>query len=248
MRILLILLLLFSFSGLSFSESLEDIAGKVVSIKKEIQTEKDRWFEEKRKLLGEYRSLLERRKILSEESHDLDEDIEREKKKVALLEVELNRFERLKGEVSYLILLYASKIEEDIRNGIPFRVDERISEVEKIKEMARDPSVKPSEKLKHFLDLLSRELSLSYTAEVFMDSLNVGGKRYFGKFLRLGMLGLYFKTSSGDVVCWYDPERKTWINLPSSPYGREIGIAMEIVEKMRAPSLVRLPVGKGSGR
>ncbi len=231
----------------SFAESLEGLAEKTISVKKQTQRMLDSWAEEKKEIQARIKVLSEERKVLLDEVDGLKKDIEEEKERIKDLEASISKVKAVRNELSFHLLMAVSGMENEMKRGIPFYLDDRLGDLERLKKTIRDPSVSLPVKYKRFLEFFQRELGYGYTVEPYYGTLRLGDSNYYGEFLRVGRIALYFRTTSGDVAAWYDPSSRSWRRIKSSTFERYLSLAFDIARRRRAAELVRLPVGRVGG-
>lgn len=190
------LALLLAMPGLAFADETEqarrlaELRAEVEQLSSEIQQVKD-------EARGELRSL-------ELQKSDLEARIRGEEVRVKELERLMERQrealsgEQVAGEVLKPVLLDAlAQLRTSVEGSLPYRVDERLADVDKLSNQLQDGTLTPQRGTTRVWQLIEDELRL--TRENIMDRqvLNVDGGEVLVDVARVGMVMMYFRTSDG---------------------------------------------------
>lgn len=135
----------------------------------------------------------------------------------------------------------AHRIRRDIASGVPYQRDERLAKADTIvKRLTSEKRTDQVEALADLWTLLSAELRLGQSTELYNEPVDLGGDRRVNAYLvRVGRVLLAFASEDGDEVGVYAGER--W-KLDLSPAERASIIrSTEILRRRVPPTLQTVP-------
>ncbi len=116
---------------------------------------------------------------MAERRSEVEAEKQRSQKLVPLLEASL---ERVRGY---------------IRQGLPFRSQERLAAVDKIEEQHRAGLMSPARALSRLWSFVEDELRLTRESGLYRQTVSIDGQERLAEVLRIGTLMLYYKTDDG---------------------------------------------------
>ncbi len=243
MRWIVFLLVLFT-PYLSLCETeLEGIVEKTIHLRRISQKKMDEWSKEREKIIASCKLLMERKKMLMDELEGLTASIEDEERKIKELEKSIEESKKIKNNLEEYLYSATFSLEKRIKSDLPFYREERLARLEKLRKKILDPSIPLPSKYKEFMEILKKEVGYGYSVEVYRDTVEVNGKRYFAEILRLGRIALYFRTPDREKIGWFVPSKGVWEELPRK-YKRALDLAYDMAEKRRSTEFIKLPIGR----
>ncbi len=187
----------------------ESLAEKLIELRAEVQTVADQLDAEKKFLNSSVQSLTiekgeleSRKKLLSLQNKEMRKTIAQKKKIAGGQEIEsLKGYSGVVTEGFEGLLEYYSK-------AIPFKVSNRVAKVQKIMSKFEKQEITVSEYFEKYWSLLQSEIRLSDNVEIQNDNIEIEGKEYQVKVLKLGMYQMYFKTYDGQVGYAQNQDKK----------------------------------------
>jgi len=216
---------------------------ETIELRQQTQKGEDVWVGKRAELLSRYRSLK------SEEDHLLslkersENLLKATRARIAKVERKVKESAKIKDELQSYLESVAARLDESVKNDLPFLPKERSDRMASIKETLARPDVLAAEKYRRVMEALQVETEYGHTVEVYQDTVELDGRSVLLDILRLGRLSLFCQTLDGKVVGHYDRTAGRWVHL-SSTYRREINKAMGMARRERTINLIRLPIGR----
>jgi len=99
-----------------------------------------------------------------------------------------------------------------ILSSSPFKVDERIADIEKLKQDKIEKKVTSAEYLNRYWKILQREIRLSESIEIHKSLITLGSERVQVEILKIGAFQSYFLSSDGVTGYFkFDKASEQWI-------------------------------------
>jgi hypothetical protein len=99
-----------------------------------------------------------------------------------------------KSELQPIVLARIEALKAHIRKGIPFKVTERIAELDKVKEMMVNNKIGPERALARLWSLLESEFRMTNENGLYRQSIVLGGESQLADVVKLGTALMYFRT------------------------------------------------------
>ena len=160
------------------------------------------------------------------------------------LNTQLNTVEQIKRGMSPMMLRMAYKIEDAIKADVPFKLEERLDRVQRLKATLGDPAVSPAEQYRQVLNAYKIEVAYGQGLESYEGS-HPTKENSIVNFLRYGRVSLVYMTKDESEIGRYNMETGSWDPVDT---GEALGIrrAIRIANGEAAPDLVLAPVTVGA--
>jgi hypothetical protein len=86
-----------------------------------------------------------------------------------------------------------------VQGTLPFRIKERLSELDKIEEQFKSGLLPPQRALNRLWGFVEDELRMTRESGLFSQPVEVAGKEQLADVIRVGMVTMYYRTPEGDV-------------------------------------------------
>lgn len=100
----------------------------------------------------------------------------------------------LQRELEPAVLEAIAKVRGPIASGLPFRVDERVAELDRLRKDLDDEVILPSVAVSRLWTFVEDETRLTRENGLYQQIIDVGGEEVLADVARIGMLMLYFRT------------------------------------------------------
>lgn len=132
---------------------------------------------------------------------DVETQINREELRLRQVERDLQearrQMERARtsgDEIAPLVAQFLVQLQRYIRSGLPFLVDERLSEVEELERILMEGTVGAETVLTRTWNLLESEFRLTSESGIYRQTISVDGESQLAEVARLGTVLLFFQT------------------------------------------------------
>lgn len=86
-----------------------------------------------------------------------------------------------------------------VRESLPFRTKERLSELDKLEEQFKSGLLPPQRALNRLWGFVEDELRMTRESGLFSQPVSVDGKEQLAEVVRLGMVMIYYRTPTGEL-------------------------------------------------
>jgi hypothetical protein len=142
--------------------------------------------------------------------------------------------------MSPMMLKMAAVIEDTIKADIPFNLSERLTRVERMKNVLADPDVSPAEQYRQVLNAFKIEVSYGQGIDSY-EGMHPTRPGNVVNFLRFGRVSLVYMTKDESEVGRYNLETSSWDVLKGAD-ALALRKAIRISKGEAAPDVVFAPV------
>ena len=194
--------------------------------------------------IREYRAVLQQKDNIQLFVAQQDIFLQSQKSEIASLRRQLGTVEQIKQGMSPMMLKMAIAIEDEIRNDLPFNIDERLARVDRVKAVLANPDVSPAEQYRQVLNAFKIEVSFGQGIDSY-EGTHPTRPGNVVNFLRFGRTSLVYMTKDETEVARYNTESKSWETL-SGADALEMRQAIRVSRGEAAPAIVYAPVSVGN--
>jgi septal ring factor EnvC (AmiA/AmiB activator) len=171
----------------NLAERISEKRAKLEQLSNQIEQEKQQYNEELRSLqtqIGDVKVQINRQQTrLSEIRADIAEV--RREMQASRTSVE---------EVRPLVARTLTRLKTYIKNGLPFQVSERISEVETLERLLQEGNLETRTILTRVWNMIESEFRMTTESGIYRQTIRLNGEEQLAEVARLGTVFLYFKT------------------------------------------------------
>lgn len=148
----------------------------------------------------------------------------------------------IERQIIPLSLNMLDALKQFIRLDLPFKVEERQTSVEQVRENMDSARFSAAEKSRQVLELYAIESEYSATLEQFDGVLSIGGQQRQGAFLRIGRVALLFQSSDQSLTEAWSKTDKQWQTVAAGDYRRAVADAIRMAKKQAPLDMIKLPL------
>lgn len=232
---------------LSFPVLSEDLKKPVSTMKqthkeaRDSQNKINRWDDEAKKLLEQYRVTLRKTENLRIYNTQLSSYIEGQKKEILDIRKKIEEVKDTGKEIVPLMLRMLDSLDQFIDLDVPFLIADRKKRVQELKEIMKRSDVSVSEKYRKLISAYKLEQDYGRTLQSYREIREIEGKEFTVDYLRLGRLALIYKSLDGRKMAYWNHKEREWKKLSRS-YKKDISRAIKISLKQIPPGLIKLPI------
>ncbi len=195
--------------------------------------------DEARALLLDYRAVEREAEALAAYNAELEALLTAQDAESERLEREIVQAGRLEREVLPLLRRMVDTLAVFVEADTPFLLSERRGRVETLRSLLDRSDVAVGEKLRRVLEAYEIELHYGHSLEAYAGDLAIDGENRTVDFLRVGRLGLYYRSLDGESAGAWDGDGFAPVDRSTAAQIRD---GLRVARRQAAPGLLRLPV------
>ncbi len=205
------------------------------------QQQVDQLFDQKQRLLEEYRQINSELRSLQQYDNHLQKMISAQEQKILSLQQQMDEIDVTHREVIPLMARMVETLEQFIELDMPFLLDERRQRTANLKNLLDQPDVSVAEKYRRVMEAYQVETEYGRTMEAYPGRLQQDGQEKTVDFLRVGRVGLIYRSLDGRDMGVWNPSGRSWQPL-AEDYRRPLSQGFRMARKQMTPDLLKLPV------
>jgi hypothetical protein len=134
-------------------------------------------------------------------------------------------------------------LETFIRNDLPFRLEERLAGLDRVKDLMTNPDVDASERFRSVFELYQIESDYGNVFQTYPQTMNVEGQERIVDMLMVGRVALLYQTTDGQISGAYNKETRQFETVSASDFQKSISDSIRMANQQIArDTLVILPI------
>ena len=198
-------------------------------------------FDEKQRLLEEYRSIHSELQSQQQYNNHLQKMVSAQQQKIISLDQQMDDIDVTHREVIPLMARMVDTLEQFIALDVPFLLDERRQRAANLQNLLDQPDISVDEKYRRIMEAYQVETEYGRTMEAYPGSLQQGGQKKTVDFLRVGRVALIYRSLDGRQMGFWNASSKSWQSL-GEDYRRSLAQGFRMASKQVTPDLLKLPV------
>ena len=135
-----------------------------------------------------------------------------------------------------------TSIEQFVASDLPFEVDERREQIERIRGLINNPQAPIAQKLSMLIGLYQAEGAYGRSLDTYTETLEVNGVEQEVTMTRIGRIMLAYQTADRQITAVWDKETDQWVELSPGEYRSSIYRAMSVAGGTIASEMINIPV------
>lgn len=194
------------------------------------------------KLLNDYRANLKQLEQLRRYNQSQRRQIDAQERELTSLRQDIDNISSLQRSVQPLMEDMLDALEKLVAADIPFLPAERRDRIERLNAIMDDPEQSPAQRYRLIVEAYQIENEYGRTIEAYRGDVTVDGTEYENaEFLRIGRLGLVFKTDDDKVLKIYDADADAWRDLDHA-FMDEVKTGLRMAREQIPPKLLTVPL------
>ncbi len=202
----------------------------------QIASEMRRFFDERQRVLKDLEGIQIHNRMMQARVDD-------QNRTLADLRSSIDRVTEVERQILPLMTRMIAGLERFIENDVPFLLDERLANVERLRSLLDRADVTAASQFRNVLEAWQIEMtdygqqSETYTGEIDV----VDGTMRQVDFLRIGRVAFMYVTPDDRIAAAWNKETESWERLPES-YVTPIRTAIDVLEGEITPRMFTIPV------
>jgi hypothetical protein len=193
-------------------------------------------------LIAEYRLTNKKIESLQIFNRQLRQVIDSQNEELASLQKQIDGVEEVGRAVTPLMLKMIEALDQFVQFDVPFLIDERKDRVQRLRVLMRQSDVAEPERYRAILEAYQIESDYGRTVDSSPGTIEKDGVEIPVDFLRVGRVGLMYKTRDAEGYGVWNQETKSWQELDRGDYANWIDEGLRVAKKQAAPQLIRVPL------
>ncbi|WP_323846633.1 DUF3450 domain-containing protein [Microbulbifer magnicolonia] len=201
------------------------------------------------KIAEETSSLLQDFKVVNKEieglrvyNRQLEKQLANQLAVMKELDESIENVTVIERQIQPLILRMLDGLEQFIELDMPFKLEERMANLEGVKNNMDRSDITVAEKFRQVLELYNFESEYARKIDSYSDSLNVNGQEREVNVLQVGRIALLAQTTDSKISLAYDKDQKAWVEIDSGEYRRALMNGLKIAKKQATIDIMTLPI------
>jgi hypothetical protein len=235
--------------GLHAQTALDDIESEGAERseeRREAQSRIDGVNQDTREIIDDYRAELKIVEGLETYISLLDQQLAAQDEEIGALQTSITDVAVIERQILPLLQRMIQGLEQFISLDVPFLPEERSERVDKLRGLLARSDVTVAEKARRVFEAYQIESDYGRTIESYRGKLALGSGSFDADFLRIGRVGLIYRTVGDERIGYWNPDAKRWDELPGTPYRRLIEKGLQVARQEVAPELISIPLDPAS--
>ncbi|MDO9520368.1 MAG: DUF3450 family protein [Pseudohongiella sp.] len=135
-----------------------------------------------------------------------------------------------------------SDIEQFVESDLPFELEARRRQVERIRGLIDNPEAPISQKLAMLISLYQAEGAYGRSLETYTQTMEVNGVEQEVTLTRIGRIMLAYQTADRTTTAVWDKETDQWVELSAGEYRTSLTRAMNVANGSLNAELINIPI------
>ena len=195
------------------------------------------------KIITEYKAVLKTVDGLKVYNAQMERSIERQVQQMEELTENIKNVTDVKRQVEPLLDRMIDGLEQFIRNDLPFKMEERLEGLERVKDLMTNPDVDSSERFRSVFELYQIESDYGRVFQSYQQTMDVNGQERIVDMLMVGRVALLYQTTDGTISGAYNKNTKSFDIVDEATYRKSITSAIRVANAQEAADkLLILPI------
>jgi hypothetical protein len=229
-------------SSSAFAEELTGLAQRLAEMRGQVESLSDQLNARKTDVQEELRSLSRQKAELELEVQREDTRLDKLRQAVAQKRAEVANETKANAALAPAFSKNIGVVRAYVEKSLPFRVKERLSELDKIEDQAKSGLLPPQRALNRLWGFVEDELRMTRESGLFSQPVTVEGKEQLADVVRVGMVALYYKTPSDEFgMSAFENGSWTFRSLNDAEQRKQLRTLFETFKKQIRVGYFELP-------
>ncbi len=194
--------------------TLQNMADGLVRLRTEVESLSTKLELRKREIQNQLESLATQKKDLERQRKNIESKMAEMRQKIDRHTEEIEKKEKTRRRLKPIILNLINYIRGYVRSNLPFKVAERLNELDKLADNITRDEVPADKAFGQLWSMVEDELRMTKESGLYRQNILLGGRNSLADVARLGMVLMYFKTIDDGKVGYAARSKDGWVFLP----------------------------------
>lgn len=206
------------------------------------QTRINKLQDETTDLINKFKSVNKTIEGLRIYNAQLERQLESQRDIMTRLEDSISQITVIQRQIQPLVLEMLDGIEQFVELDQPYRKEQRLGRIERLREIMDDADVTIAEKFRQVLEIYSIESEYSRKIDYYEDTLTINGQDLTVDVVAVGRVALMYQTKDGNQTGAWNSEQGDWVTLDAGEYRVPVRNAIRIAQKKAQNDIMLLPI------
>jgi len=170
----------------------------------------------------------------------LARQLESQGEEIDLLQSSISEVGVVARQILPLMSRMVDGLEQFVEMDMPFLLAERRQRVAKLRALLVRADVTVAEKVRRVMEAYQVENDYGRTIEAYKEKLQLASASFDADFLRIGRVGLLYRTVGSDEVGYWNVANGEWESLDGGSWRRHIEQGLRVARQEVAPELISI--------
>jgi len=190
--------------------------------------------------LNQYLAIAQQTDQLRNYDDQLQQLIQAQQAEISSINKQMSQVGVVEQGLLPLMLEMVDSLEQYIKLGIPYHLDERLAAVRQLRDAVNDPAISVAEKFQKVIQAYEAEIAAGRSMETYRGELSSNAGTRTVNFLRLGHLVLAYQTLDRSQTGYWNTQKHAW--QVANQYADAVAEGIAVADKQAVPDLLPLPV------
>lgn len=234
------------FGGKVFADQTLDqifeVGKSKVSAGLQSQARIDKLQEQTSSLLQEFKAVNKQIEGLRVYNAQLEKQIASQLQVIKDLEESIDNVTVIERQIQPLVLRMLEGMTQFISLDVPFHIETRTSQLEKVTDNMDNADLSVAEKFRQVLELYKIEAEYGRKISTYEDTLNVNGSDREVNILQVGRIALLYQTKDTQLSGAWDARQGAWVPVDAGEFRSAILKGIRIAKKQASTDILELPI------
>ncbi len=183
----------------ALAEELDNLAKRLATLRGDVEALSDELAARKDDLQEQVRSFGRQKSELDLQIQREDARVQKLRQAVAQQKAQAEAEQAAQQDVGPAFERHLQKVRRYVEDSLPFRMKERLAELDKIEHQYKQGLLAPQRALNRLWGFVEDELRMTRESGLYAHPVTIEGEEQLAEVIRVGMVTLYYKTADGQL-------------------------------------------------
>jgi len=209
----------------------------------QVQTRINQLDDERSDMVGEFRTLLQRKTAAELYARQQEKVIESQERELVSLQDQLGRVDEITAQTVPMLQDMVADLEAFVAADLPFRLEDRQERIATLKTAMESADVPIVEQYRLIIEAYKAEMEYGRTIDTWPDDVTIDGNEVKVDMFLYGRVALVYMSPDGRHAKRYDRATGDWVDVESK-FKQDIAKAIKIAQGKTTPGVIYAPATK----
>lgn len=209
----------------------------------QVQTRINQLDDERSDLVGEFRTILQRKTAAELYSRQQEKVVESQERELASLQDQLGRVDEITAQTVPMLQDMIADLEAFVAADLPFKLEERRDRIDLLKTAMEDARVPIVEQYRLIIEAYKSEMEYGRTVSTWPEDVTIDGNEVKVDMFLYGRVALVYMSPDQRHAARFDRATGDWVDVESK-FKQDIAKAIKIAQGKTTPGVIYAPAAK----